>query len=87
MQRQPGNVGVTGGIAIASGVTLFALITFPPLGIVVGLISGAIILDKLAQRRRRRQMEMIDSIAIQGFYEKVDQREMTNQWTNPGWRQ
>lgn len=86
MQKQPGNVGVTGGIAIGAGVTLFALITFPPMGIIVGLVFAGIVFARWDEHRHQARKRAAHQQRIQTFYERGDQRVIDQSWSNPGWR-
>lgn len=86
MRRNDSRVGMTGGISIGAGVTLFALCAFPPLGFMVGAVLAGVLINHLAQRNHQRKLRAGHNQRIEVFYERGDQQAISQTWSNPGWR-
>ena len=76
--------GMTGSVAIVITLSLFALITFPPLGLVVGFVGGLVLLAKWTNRRERIRSEQAHRARMDQFY--FEQSWQNRDYTNPGWR-
>lgn len=79
-------VGLSGGWTIGIVLTLFAVITFPPLGVFVLIALGVFGVRKLANAERRRRARREHAARMEGFYGRCDEQRTTAEWSNPGWR-
>lgn len=92
-QPRPGPAsigGLTGGPIIGIAISLFAIITFPPLGLLVGAIVGLTLFTKFMNRRDRKRGDRKHRAKMDDWYQKQEDARREEYYAqrtfvNPGW--